>query len=75
MQWFQYPPHNVSLQVLEEVGIKPRRYAGASAGAMVAALAAVGYNSAEIRGVLELDLEELLLGKFTGVNLAHKDLQ
>ena len=56
---------------MEEVGIKPRRYAGASAGAMVAALAAVGYNSAEIRGVLELDLEELLLGKFTGVGLAH----
>ena len=43
--------------------MKPRRYAGASAGAIVAALAAVGYNSAEIREVLQLNLEELLLGR------------
>ena len=44
--------------------MKPRRYAGASAGAIVAALAAAGYNSAEIREVLQLNLEELLLGRF-----------
>lgn len=44
--------------------MKPKRYAGASAGAMVAALAAVGYSSSEIREVLELDLEELLLGEW-----------
>ena len=51
------------MQVLEEVGIKPRRYAGASAGAMTAALAAAGYTSSEIEEVLKLAMEDLLMGE------------
>ena len=51
-------------QILEEVGIKPRRFASASAGSMIAALASAGYSSRELEEVLKLDLEELLMGKY-----------
>ena len=51
------------LQVLEELGIKPKRIAGASAGAIVAALLAAGYNSSELKNVLEMDLNTVMIGR------------
>ena len=49
--------------MLEELGIKPKRVAGASAGAIVAALIAAGYTSEELKDVLEMDLSSVLIGK------------
>ena len=48
--------------MLEELGIKPKRVAGASAGAIVAALIAAGYTSEEMKDVLKMDLSSVLLG-------------
>jgi len=41
-----------------------KRYAGASAGAMTAALLAVGYSSVEIEEFLSQDLSKIFLGTF-----------
>ena len=48
--------------MLEELGIRPKRVAGASAGAIVAALVAAGYTSEEMKDVLKMDLSSVLLG-------------
>ena len=48
--------------MLEELGIKPKRVAGASAGAIVAALIAAGYTSEEMKDVLKMDLSRVMLG-------------
>lgn len=53
----------VILKVMEEVGIKPKRLAGASAGAICSALFAVGYNVHDIEKVLQEDMEYILLGQ------------
>lgn len=45
------------LQCLEEAGIKPKRLAGTSAGAITAGLLAVGYTSEEIHILYEYDVE------------------
>jgi NTE family protein len=46
--------------VLEEHGYAPQNMAGASAGAVVAALVAAGYTAAELRGVIaDLDFRSL----------------
>ncbi|XP_071112062.1 uncharacterized protein [Haliotis cracherodii] len=52
-----------AVRVLEELGIWPqiRRLAGASAGAMTAALLAVGYNSRDIECFLSQDLSIVFL--------------
>ncbi len=52
------------LQVLEEVGLwkQVRRLAGASAGAMTAALLAVGYNSHDLEAFLSQDLSKIFVG-------------
>ena len=42
--------------------MKPKRVAGASAGAIVAALVAAGYTSEEMKDVLKMDLSSVLLG-------------
>ena len=56
------------LQILEELGIKPKRVAGASAGAIVAALLAVGFSSEEMKEVLELDLSSFMMGMSQYIN-------
>ena len=48
--------------MLEELGIRPKRVAGASAGAIVAALVAAGYTSEEMKDVLKMDLSRVMLG-------------
>ena len=50
--------------MLEEIGAYKniKRFAGTSAGAMAAALFAVGYNSYEMEKFLRQDLSELFLG-------------
>lgn len=48
--------------MLEELGIKPKRLAGASAGAITAGLMAAGYSAEEIGQILERDLNELFVG-------------
>ncbi|XP_060069581.1 uncharacterized protein LOC132549645 isoform X2 [Ylistrum balloti] len=52
-----------AVRVLEEIGVFPKikRLAGASAGAMTAALLAVGYNSYEIEEFLSQDLSHYFL--------------
>ena len=52
------------VQYLEELGVmkQVRRFAGASAGSMVAALLAVGYNSYEIEEFLSDRLDKVFLG-------------
>lgn len=48
-----------ALEVMEAAGYEWRLVAGASAGAIVAALAAAGYRAAELRGILEsLDYQQ-----------------
>ncbi|XP_067948270.1 uncharacterized protein [Watersipora subatra] len=54
------------LQVWEELQIKPKRVAGASAGALCAALTAVGFSAEEMRGVLEIDLDSVLMDHSCG---------
>lgn len=62
------PDPNVSntiqiyFQVMDEVGVVPRRVAGASAGAICAALVAAGYSAQELEIILEDDLTEILMG-------------
>ncbi|XP_063399847.1 uncharacterized protein LOC134684480 isoform X2 [Mytilus trossulus] len=56
-----------SIQVLEELGIysKIKRFAGASAGAIKAALISVGYNSEETEDFLQQDMIKLFFdGRF-----------
>jgi predicted acylesterase/phospholipase RssA len=55
---------------LEEIGAYKniKRFAGSSAGAMTAALLAVGYNSHEIEEFLSQDLSKIFLGKIAGIN-------
>ncbi|KAL3832268.1 hypothetical protein ACJMK2_023928 [Sinanodonta woodiana] len=57
-----------AIKVLEQLGVMPqiKRYAGASAGAMTAALLAVGYNSDEIREFLSQDLSKIFLDHSCG---------
>jgi NTE family protein len=48
------------LKALEEFGYKPKSLAGTSAGAMVAALVAVGYSAEDIKNILfELDFNAM----------------
>ena len=42
-----------ALSRLEEEGVRFRRVAGTSAGAITAALCAAGYSAAEMKGLLE----------------------
>ncbi|KAK7108929.1 uncharacterized protein [Littorina saxatilis] len=74
---YEYPFHNIVLEgggnkgiaycgavrVLEETGLwgNVRGLAGASAGAMTAALLAVGYNSYELEEFLSQDLSQIFL--------------
>ena len=53
------------LQVLEEHGIlqQMKRFAGTSAGAIAAALLAVGYNSYDIETILGVDFDRLVNSK------------
>ncbi|XP_067948238.1 uncharacterized protein [Watersipora subatra] len=46
-----------AIKCLEEAGIKPKRLAGTSAGAITAGLLAVGYTSEEIHILYEYDVE------------------
>ncbi|XP_053373751.1 uncharacterized protein LOC123532094 isoform X2 [Mercenaria mercenaria] len=57
-----------AIRVLEEIGAYKniRRYAGSSAGAMTAALLAVGYNSHEIEEFLSQDLSKIFLDHSCG---------
>lgn len=52
-----------AIKALEELGLikQIKRYAGASAGAMTAALLAVGYNSKDLQDFLTQDLSLILL--------------
>lgn len=52
-----------AVRVLEELGLWPqvKRLAGASAGAMTAALLAVGYNSYQLEDFLSQDLSQVFL--------------
>ena len=54
-------------QVLESAGIMKniKRVAGASAGAIIATLIALGYDSSDLKEFLEQDLRRILVGKFT----------
>ena len=54
-------------QVLENAGIMRniKRVAGASAGAIIATLIALGYDSRELREFLEQDLRRILVGELT----------
>ena len=54
-----------SLQVLEEAGIwrRVKRIAGTSAGAMTAALLAVGYDSYHLEKVFSSDIQNVMTGK------------
>ncbi|KAJ8314096.1 hypothetical protein KUTeg_008657 [Tegillarca granosa] len=49
-----------------------KRYSGASAGAMTAALLAVGYNAAEIKDFLSQDLSHIFLGMFQATKYTDK---
>ena len=41
-----------------------KRFAGASVGAMVATLAAIGYTSSELQEFLGQDLQKLMIGEY-----------
>ena len=62
----------VSYQVLEEIGVWQNitRFAGASAGAIVAMWAVLGYDSYEIEKLLSIDQARMGYGKssFTARN-------
>ena len=45
--------------------MRPRRYAGASAGAFTATLLAAGYSAAEYSKICRLPLGEILMGKIS----------
>lgn len=53
--------------MLENAGVMKgiKRVAGASAGAIIATLIALGYDSSELREFLEQDLRRILVGKLT----------
>jgi len=57
--------------VLENAGVMKsiKRVAGASAGAIIATLIALGYDSRELREFLEQDLRRILVGELTGCML------
>ena len=42
--------------------MKLKRFAGASAGSLLAALLAIGYSSAEITEIMRQDLQAIFLG-------------
>ena len=44
------------------MGVKLKRFAGASAGSLLAALLAIGYSSAEITEIMSQDLQAIFLG-------------
>lgn len=52
--------------MLESAGIlrSIKRVAGASAGAIIAALISLGYDSSDLREFLEQDLRRILVGMF-----------
>ena len=54
------------LQVLESAGIMKniKRVAGASAGAIIATLIALGYDSKDLQEFLEQDLRRILVGEY-----------
>lgn len=58
-----------AIQLLEDIGIFPqiKRFAGTSAGAMTAALLAVGYKSTEIEEFLGQDLSRIFLDASFGI--------
>ncbi|XP_071136382.1 uncharacterized protein [Mytilus edulis] len=58
-----------AVKLLEQLGIFPqiKRFAGTSAGAMTAALLAVGYNSNEIEESLSQDLSRIFLDASFGI--------
>ncbi|XP_022101338.1 uncharacterized protein LOC110984974 isoform X4 [Acanthaster planci] len=60
-----------AIRVLEELGYweNIKRFAGASAGSMVAALVAVGCNSHEIETFLRGDIQKVFLGVFCPVKV------
>lgn len=49
--------------MIEELGIKPRRFAGSSAGGLMACLVAVGYTADELAKLTEMNMRDLLVGK------------
>ncbi len=55
----------IQLQVLEEAGImkKIKRVAGASVGAMIASLVALGFTSQDLKEFMDQDLRKILVGK------------
>ena len=59
---------SIMFQVLEEVGVRLKRFAGASAGSFMAALLAAGYSAAEITEVMSQDLQAIFLGKTNSNN-------
>lgn len=58
-----------AVKLLEDIGMfsKIKRFAGTSAGAMTAALLAVGYNSGEIEEALSQDLSRIFLDASYGI--------
>ena len=53
------------IKVLEEAGVMKsiKRVAGASAGAIIATLIALGFDSVELKDFLDQDLRPILVGK------------
>ena len=47
---------------LEELGIKPKRVAGASVGAIIAVLVAADLSAEEIKDVMAINLKNVMLG-------------
>lgn len=82
IDYYEYPFENLAfegggnkglaycgaIRVLEEIGVYKniKRFAGSSAGAMTAALLAVGYNSHEIEEFLSQDLSKIFLDHSCG---------
>lgn len=65
--WYSLPYlSDFNQQVLESAGIlrSIKRVAGASAGAIIAALISLGYDSTDLREFLEQDLRRILVGRF-----------
>lgn len=65
--WYSLPYlSDFNQQVLESAGIlrNIKRVAGASAGAIIAALISLGYDSRDLREFLEQDLRRILVGRF-----------
>lgn len=65
--WYSLPYlSDFNEQVLESAGIlrSIKRVAGASAGAIIAALISLGYDSRDLKEFLEQDLRRILVGRF-----------